>query len=136
MTTTIPTEAQYLANEQRKMLRRVADIENAPLADRREARKDWSEAIAALPEMVAERVGWLLDGNYGKAEQIEALACLKGRGNSVARLSLLIALFEWNCPNAFARAAWRSLSAEAKAKLDEAVRNEINRYKAEQEAQS
>jgi len=44
----------------------LARVDNEPLADRQAAREDWRKACAETPELVAERVSWLLDGCYGK----------------------------------------------------------------------
>jgi hypothetical protein len=103
------------------------EIERADLADRRIYREEYREAIANNPDLVAERVERLLAGNYGFEHYVVAWSILaSGSGNKVARLAQLIAAFEWSCPDAFARGAWRSLTPEQRERVNAAIQGAIN----------
>ncbi|MGL4807552.1 MAG: hypothetical protein ACRC4O_02300 [Giesbergeria sp.] len=104
------------------------EIERASLADRKIYREEYRAAIADRPQLVAERVAWLLDGHYGFEHYVVAWSILAtGSGNKVARLAQLIAAFEWSCPDAFARQAWRSLEQQEQERVNAAIQAEIDR---------
>lgn len=110
------TNEEYDKRERDEAFARTMEIERAPLADRREARKEWAEAMRD-PELVAERISWLLAGHYGYGQMQQAKAALANkRLNREAALTQLVARYEWLCPGNFARDAWNDLTrAEQKA---------------------
>lgn len=108
---------------------RLAEIRKAPLTDRQDARAKFYEAMATEPTLVADRVGWLLDGSYGHGEHLLARRIAANtRMNRAAALTQMIAALEWQCPEDFARDAWKGLSKRAQIALDRAVEAEINAY--------
>jgi hypothetical protein len=103
--------------------RHMQEVERAPLSDRKEAQAEFLEAMKD-PALVAERLGWLFDGNYGYGEMMKARQVL-GMGknaNKVASLNQLVGAYEWQCPPAMAVAAWKKLSASEKDMLDRAIK--------------
>jgi hypothetical protein len=124
-------------------------LQRAPLADRREAKAEWQDAITNQPQLVAERVAWLLNGCYGEeaytaARQVvtnprNAVAWLAARQvvtnprNAVAWLAQAIAAHEWGCPPREAWAAWRALTAEEREAVNSAIRAAVDEVLAEQE---
>lgn len=97
------------------------DVEGAPLADRKEACAEFAEALRD-PLLVAERLGWLIDGNYGRGEMLKAKQIVASpRMNRRAALTHLIGMYEWRCPSDMGVAAWKKLSASEKKALDAAV---------------
>lgn len=134
------SQAEYERTEQRKLARDLQEVETAPLAERREARANFAEYLLQHPEIIAERVGWLLAGTYGYGSYREAgrIARADGRTNKVAQLVLLTAALEWKCPNGFAFEAWKNpakyapnavprgfSAAKMQKALDAAVKKEI-----------
>lgn len=98
------------------------EIEKAPLSDRQAARSDFYEAMATDPALVAERVGWLIDGNYGQGEMLKAKQVIASpRMNRRAALTHMVGMFEWQCPAKFAAEAWHKLTASEKKALDAAL---------------
>ena len=67
----IPTHEEYLANERRRYNAKCREWAKAPLAERREARASYANMLCD-PPLLIERVGWMLDGNYGEIEMIIA----------------------------------------------------------------
>jgi hypothetical protein len=135
MTTTasrIPSQAEYEARELEIATRRATEIERAPLADRKEAKAAFFQAMKN-PTLIAERIGWMFDGNYGKGVQMQAQRILAGgkRSNKAAWVTQLVAVHEWQCPARMAADAWHVLSAKEKKALGAAVDAEI--AKAERE---
>lgn len=110
---------------------RVAELKKEPLHERKQSANEFYEAMKSdghtNDNMVAERIGWLLDGNYGQEEYNQAHRILKmsGRANKVAQLSNMIAVLEWSCPPEMAVKMWKKLTAAEKAALDAAIKREI-----------
>ena len=119
-------QRSYEMNELRQFHKQLEYVEKAPLSERKEACREFHEAMVKYPELVGERIGWLLDGNYGFGSYQAAHRIVKSpRMNRVAALTQIIAALEWQCPNAMARAAWKKLSKAEQAHLDKVIRHEI-----------
>ena len=91
------------------------------------------EASLALDEagtvLVAERIGWLLDGAYGFGAMSAAKRVLGSRrANRVAWLVQTIGAVEWRCRPASVIAAWKKLSPAEKRALDAAVKRAIKEH--------
>ena len=118
----IPSQYEYELREATEARSRLAKLQRQPLADRKEAQASFFEAMRDQPELVAERVGWLLDGNYGYGEMILAKRILKSpRMNRSAALTQMIGAFEWMSPEDMVRAAWKKLTKSQQAALEKAV---------------
>jgi transposase len=125
-TTRIPSQAEYERRELDEARRQLDEVRRAPIADRKEAQEQFLEAMRDRPEVVGERVGWLLDGNYGYGSMHLAKRVLGSpRMNRVAALTQMVGAFEWQSPEDMTRAAWKKLSASEKKKLDGAVQRAI-----------
>lgn len=123
---TVPSQQEYEANEARMFHRDLAEIERTPLNERKEAAAEFAEALRERPERVAERVGWLLGGNYGFGSYKAARDVLKRpRANRAAWLVQTIASLEWRCPQRAAAKAWTGLTPTQKKALAEHVNREI-----------
>ena len=121
----IPTQAEYERRERQMFHTQLREVETAPLADRREARKDFQQALET-PDLVAERINWLLAGDYGKGAYDAAREVLRRpRTNRAAWLTTTIAALEWRCPAKFAVEAWKKLAPAKKALLQKLVEREI-----------
>ena len=115
--------------------KRVMEVDKALLADRKEACAEFYNAMAGKGEyrrndianIVAERIGWLLDENYGQEETDAAhrILAMRANANKVAQLTHMIGVLEWMCPPKMAVAAWKKLTAAEKASLDKAIKAEI-----------
>lgn len=124
--TAIPTQAEYEAREAKLHAAHLREIEEAPLRDRQDARESFRRAMVEAPEIVGERIGWMFQGAYGFGVCAAAKKILgEKRLNKVAALSQLVAAVEWMCPQAFAIAAWKSLSAKQQRVVDKQVRDAI-----------
>jgi len=117
------TDAQYESRSLGEAMRHLEEVKRAPLSDRKEAQAEFLEAMRESPDIIAERLGWLFDGNYGRGEMLKARQIINmGRGaNKKASLNQLIAALEWQCPADMAVAAWKKLSSAEKEKLDQAI---------------
>ena len=122
----VPSHAEYERHERRDAQRRLDEVEKAPLAERKESAANFFDAMRDHPELVAERVGWLLDGSYGYGQKLMARAVLGSpRMNRSAALTQMIAAFEWSSPSAMTRAAWKKLTKGQQAALEKAVQATI-----------
>ena len=123
-----PSQAEYERRELSNARNRINKLHRAPLADRKEAQAEFLEAMRDDPELVAERLGWLLAGHYGDGEKLLAKQVLGSpRMNRSAALTQMIGAFEWMTPEDMVRAAWKKLSAGEKAALESAVQGAIAR---------
>jgi len=118
----IPSQAEYEQQERHRMYVEEQRINQAPLGDRKAARDAFQEAMAEDPATVAERISWLLDGNYGYGQMVMAKEAVAAkRMNREALLTQMAGVFEWQCPRDMARAAWTKLTPAQKRALSAAV---------------
>ena len=123
-----------LAYEQRELAdaaRNEREVERAPLAERKEAQEAFFQTIKHNPAIVAERVTWLLDGQYGMGAMLQAHSVTK-RSNRPAAYSQMIAVLDHNCPRAMAVAAWKKLTAKEQTKLQQLLETAIEEFDASQ----
>lgn len=127
----IPSQAQYEANERRSAHVIEERVNKAPLAERKENTAEFLNALRD-PQLMEERIEWLIIGNYGKGPQLMAEDFLKSpRMNKYAGLTQLIGVHEWHVPRQMEIAAWKKLSAAEKKALDAAIDRAIATARAE-----
>ena len=120
--TNVKTDHDYETNELRLASKHMDEVDSAPLSDRKESAENFYAAMKGDPALVAERISWMLDGNYGKGAQLKAEQVIASpRMNRAAALNMLVASFEWLCPGRMAAAAWKRLTPVQKRELDEAI---------------
>jgi hypothetical protein len=113
---------QYDQLELSRAYREGLAIEKAPLADRKAGAQLYFEAMRDDPGRVAEQIAWLIDGNYGRGQQIKAQQIVKSpRMNRVAALSALIAVYEYQTSGIMAVAAWKKLPKSQQMLLQKAI---------------
>jgi hypothetical protein len=129
----VPSQAEYERRELSDAHKKLDQVGRAPLADRKEAQGEFLEAMRDHPEIVGERVGWLLDGNYGYGSMLLAKRVLASpRMNRSAALTQMVGAFEWQSPEDMTRAAWKKLSASEKARLESEVQAAISSAESEE----
>jgi hypothetical protein len=118
----IPSQVEYERRELADAHKKLDEVKRAPLADRKEAQREFLEAMRAHPDLVGERIGWLLDGNYGYGPMLLAKRVLGSpRMNRSAALTQMVGALEWQSPEDMTRAVWKKLSASEKARLESVV---------------
>lgn len=133
----IPSQAEYERNERTRFYNQLREIERAPLADRKEACREFFEAMRDDPALVAERVSWLLDGNYGFGSyQAAGEVARNTRMNRVAWLTQIIGALEWQCPQRMLIAAWKKLSPSERENLRRYVDRVLQGWLKEQARQA
>jgi hypothetical protein len=121
-----PSQADYERRELTEAQSKLNELRRAPLSDRKEAQAEFLKAMRDNPELVEERIGWLLGGSYGYGPMVLAKRVLGNtRMNRSAALTQMIGAFEWMTPGDMAIAAWKKLSAGEKAALERAVQGAI-----------
>ena len=122
----VPSQSEYERRERSEAQKRLTEIQRQPLADRKEAQAAFLKAMRDYPALIAERLGWLIDGNYGYGAMLLAKEVLgKPRMNRSAALTQMIGAFEWMTPEDMTRAAWNKLSTAEKAKLEKVIQAAI-----------
>jgi hypothetical protein len=123
------TEREYAAREKRMFRAQIADTEKQPLRDRQEARSEFREVMAQHPDRVAERIAWILEGNYGFGAYTEAReVVVNKRMNRAAWFVSMVGALDHSCPPEFTMGAWKTLTAAQKKNLDVAVMAVIEEY--------
>lgn len=116
----------YEDQELRLYVKQVEEITKAPLSDRKEAAKEWFEAMRDTPKTVAERVRWLLAGSYGYGSYVKARQVATSRNmNRVAALANMTAELEWQCPSRMASQEWGKLTPAQQQAVNNAVAHVI-----------
>jgi hypothetical protein len=134
MNTRIPSQQEYEMNERRRAMQEGNEIDRAPLAERKENAQRFYEAMRDDPAAVAERLGWLIDGNYGFGQMSMAKQIIASpRTNRVAALNGLVGTYEYRCPLRMVATAWKRLTTREKAMLDEALQVVIRAAENERE---
>lgn len=127
-----PGDEAYENREAADFHRQLREVARAPLRDRQEACREFFEAMRDHPDVVGERIGWLIDGNYGFGAGRAANDILRNRRmNRAAWLTQTVGALEWQCPQDMLVRAWKKLSPSEKAKLERAVEREISSALAE-----
>ena len=116
----------YEMRELSMFRKQMEDVERLPLAERKANAVEWFKDLSDNYMMVAERVGWLLNGSYGKGSHDSACRVVNSpRMNQVAWCAITIANLEWRCPAKMAIMAWKKLPVETRYLVNEAIRREI-----------
>lgn len=123
-----PSQAEYESNERRMVRSKEIEVDRAPLSQRKEAQAELLVAMKDHPEIVAERIDWLLDGNYGYGLMVIAKEILGSpRMNREAALTQMIGVHEWGSPRVMTVAAWKKLSSTQQGKLSKIIDHVIKR---------
>jgi hypothetical protein len=122
-------QLEYEANEARMFICALAEVEKLQPSEKRACAVAWGVALRVNPEMVAERIGWLLDDNYGYGSWIEARKVAQNtRMNRVVWLAQVIAALEWQCPAGKAREIYKALPLDVRERIDELIQHEIDSH--------
>ena len=107
---------QYEMRELQRAAAEISRIENQPLEHKREAKKEFQEALRTEPGLIVERMSWYLDGNYGFGHYLKSKEWLSRSKNFNinARLMQSVAALEWQCPARQANQAYNSLTETQK----------------------
>jgi len=123
----IPTQQEHEHREALLFRKEMAASEKGSLAERREAAAEFYEAMALDPKLVAERIGWLIDGNYGYGSYKATERVLASRMNKEAWLVQTIGALEWQVPPRMTVQIWKKLTAAQRERLHRAIVKEIAR---------
>jgi hypothetical protein len=126
---TIPSQAEYEAREAEAFQRQLRNAEQGTLAEKRAYARKWEEAIRTRPDLVAQRIGWLLAGNYGFGSYKAAERALTSPNiHHFVWFTCTIAALEWTTSRAVARAACDDLPAAERARLQRAIEGVLREH--------
>lgn len=131
MITNIPTQQEYEWREVERHMNQMRDIQSLPASERKANAEEFGITLANHPELVAERLGWLLGGSYGYGACKVAWRAvdLQKRPNPI--LYYLVANLEWNTGDYYARIAWNGITDEGRATVNELFAKTIEACKEE-----
>ena len=116
----------YERREVEDFQRQMREVERLPLSERKENAQEFAEVLHRDPELVAERIGWVLNGSYGRGAYTKALQVARSpRMNQGAWLVQTVAALEWSVPTRMTAQAWHTLSAAQRKNLERLVQREI-----------
>lgn len=122
------SDYEYERREAQEFQRQLREPDRDSLQERRESCAEFLDAMKNRPDVVAERVDWLLAGNYGYGAMKAAREVVsRTRMNREAWLVHTVAAVEWKCPQRMAIASWKKLSPAEKAALSREVGAEIRK---------
>ncbi len=127
------SSAEYENRMLQEAYRAEQEVEKAPLSDRKEAQAEFLEALKD-PALIAERIGWIIDGSYGYGQMVKAKRVVASpRMNREAALVHLVAVYEWRCPARMSVDAWKKLTPAEKKMLSKAVQIVISEAEKQEE---
>lgn len=130
------TQKQYEVREHQKFLEDLNQFNDAPLKDRQEARADLANDMRNCPDLIAERVSWLLNGSYGFGSYaVSKVVAQNKRMNRAAWMVQTIAALEWQCPQSFAIVAFKGLDAKQQDRLNDLVMDQVHGHLSEMAAE-
>jgi hypothetical protein len=132
-------ERSYEQREFDEAWKKWREIERGPLQDRQEGRAKWKKSMIEHPEIVAERVGWMLNGHWGHGVMLlmrRAVTNAKSDMAKVSRAAQIAAAFEWTTSGAFARQAWGELTKVQQKKVNRLVLDQIKKWEQEQKEEN
>lgn len=130
------TQKQYEARERFEFVKQSGAVNKAPLADRREAQTEFRYALTN-PELIGERVHWLIMGNCGYGSYIVTReVLLNPRINREAWLCRTIAVLEWQCPQDRASDEFMALSPEDQERVTAQIKSAILFWEEEQKTEA
>ena len=125
------TNEQYEANAAARFRAEIAAVQTAPLSDRRHAATEWALALRD-PQLILERIGWLIDGSYGYGSYRAARDVIHNpRMNRAAWLGTTIAALEWRTDRTMAAREFRNLPADVRQSLNAEIEAMCNEEAAE-----
>ena len=125
----------YERREVDSFLSEVRAKDRLPLSERKENAARLFHDMKSDPAVVAERVGWLLNGSYGYGGMIKGKkAASSKRGNREVQLVMMTAAIEWGVPARMVAAEWHKLTPAEKRRLNALLRKEIPRRRKKRRA--
>jgi len=119
-------KAAYERREIMEFLNGLRRTEKLPLSERRENAARFAADLHRDPALIAQRVGWLLDGSYGYGSYVKAHQIAHSpRMNQGAWLLVTIANLEWGVPGKMTIQVWRTLTQKQRLHLDKLIKKEI-----------
>lgn len=104
----------------------VTRAEKLSLAERKENLAEFARDVKTDPELLAERVSWLLNGSYGHGAYVKAHEVIRNKKlNREAWLVQTVSALEWGVPQRMIAGWWNSLSPSQQTKINILVRKEI-----------
>lgn len=96
-----------------------------PLSERRDLESRLIDAMRD-PGLIEERIGWLIDGSYGRGGYDAARDVIRNtRMNREAWLMQTVGEVEWQVPRNVVIRVWKKLSSREQAALDAAIKRAI-----------
>lgn len=102
-------------------------VDRLPLADRKANAAEFLDALRRSPDVVGERIAWVLNGSYGQGAYLQARDIVQNRPrmNREAWLVQVVGALEWSVPARAVAAAWKKLTPAEKKRLDDHIQRAI-----------
>lgn len=120
-------------NEMQRANNELKRVENSPLSDRQEGRKDYARHLKDHPDYIVREVDHILSGNYGQGYYLKIWQYLDNNPqmNHPSILGQWVANRCWGCPSNFARQAWSELTKPEQDLITQSILDVISDHKEE-----
>lgn len=128
----IPSQAEYERRERLLFIAALKEVESewkthSPIV-KETLTQEFLDAMAKDPDVIRQRIEWLLEGHYGKgAYDVAHEVVANKRMNREAWLTHTVGAIEWDVPQHIASSTWKKLTEKQKKSLDASVRRAMKR---------
>ena len=123
----IPSQREYEEREYKEFKRQLLSTLELSKKDKLEARAELLEALRNDPKLVAQRINWMIDGNYGYGAYRQAWSLIdRPRANRAAWMVQTIGALEWQVYPNDVVTLWKQLTPSQKQRLEEEVKKVIH----------
>lgn len=128
----------YKTREILRTASEISRIESQPLKHKREASQEFFDRLVNFPDLVANQISWIFNGDYGYGYQEIAMSYFDRpkRFNINANLIKLIGIAEYRCPARQARQAYNMLSITQKNDINKLIDKEVQHHKSNLKTQT
>lgn len=137
------TQEKYEDRERKLALRQIEELEKESAQLQKKAFEGFKQALTdghfGISDLVSTRLRWLLDGCYGYGPMKlahQAIEFTKDRKTTIPRnasLFRLIAAFEWQVKSYYASKAFKLMSKDRQAMMNNAFDRTVKEWEQEQE---
>lgn len=130
MSEILEQQARQRSREMEQAWEKFNGLKKRPRGERLEHAALWEEHCRTDPKLIAERIGWVLRGQYGEGVGIIADHWVhKYKAPRAAKeLFYWIACFEWSADQYYVKKIWGELTEEQKERIQKAIEGEIAKY--------
>lgn len=119
----------YEDRELKSAWKHYLEIEKSPARERIDNYNNLFESCKSNPDLIGERINWLLNGTYGFGEMRFAENIIERSKNPNPMLFDAIGHFEWYTSSYYIRKAYKTLTKKEQDRLNAIIAEEVEFWK-------